>query len=90
MASGSIDYFQSFLEVEFLINGERIDPNIFRMSDKTTEGRFSRTWATMLSGWKAGDKAELEIHYTLRSAVKDGNVVYPAGEYRQIISLVVD
>jgi hypothetical protein len=77
-------------DVEFFINGEKIDSNMFRMSDQTEEGRFSRAWATMLSGWRSGDRAELEIHYTLRSAVADGNVVYPAGEYRQIISLVVE
>jgi len=77
-------------DVEFLINGEKIDPNMIRMSDQTAEGRFSRAWAAMLSGWRSGDKAELEIHYTLHSAVTDGNVVYPAGEYRQIISVVVD
>jgi hypothetical protein len=77
-------------DVQFLINGEKIDTNMFRMSDKTAEGRFSRAWATTLSGWRSGDKAELEILYTLHSAVTDGNVTYPAGEYRQIISLVVE
>jgi hypothetical protein len=77
-------------DVEFRINGEWIDSNMFRMSDQTAEGRFSRAWATMLSGWRSGDKAELEILYTLHSAVTDGNVVYPPGEYRQIISLVVE
>jgi hypothetical protein len=85
--------FNNFLlpeDVEFLINGEKIDSNMFRMSDQTTEGRFSRAWATMLFGWRSGDKAELEIKYTLREAVRDGNVSYPAGEYRQIISLVVE
>ncbi len=76
-------------DVEFFINGEKIDSNMFRMSDQTAEGRFSRAWATTLSGWRSGDKAELEIHYTLRSAVTDGNETYPAGEYRQIISVVV-
>jgi hypothetical protein len=77
-------------DVEFLINGERIDSNMFRMSDQTLEGKFSRAWAATLSGWRSGDRAELEIHYTLHSAVSDGNVVYPPGEYRQIISLVVE
>jgi hypothetical protein len=73
-----------------LINGEKINTNMFRISDQTAEGRFSRARATMLSGWRTGDKAELEIHYMLHSAVTDGNVIYPAGEHRQIISLVVD
>jgi len=77
-------------DVEFLINGEKIDPNMIQMSDQTAEGRFTRTWATMLSGWRSGDKAELEIHYTLHSAVTDGNLTYPAGEYRQVISLGVE
>ncbi len=57
---------------------------------RLAEGRFSRAWATMLSGWRSGDKAELEIRYTLRDAVRDGNVEYPAGEYRQIISVAVE
>ncbi len=77
-------------DVEFRINGQFIDPNMFRMTDQTTEGRFSRAWATMLSGWRSGDRAELEIRYTLRDAVRDGNVEYPAGEYRQIISVAVE
>ncbi len=77
-------------DVEFRINGEWIDSNMFRMTDQTAEGRFSRAWAAMLSGWRSGDKAELEIHYTLHTAVRDGNVEYPAGEYRQIISVVVE
>jgi hypothetical protein len=77
-------------DIEFRINGEWIDSNMFRMSDKTEEGRFSRVWAAMLYGWHSGDRAELEIHYTLHSAVRDGNVEYPAGEYRQVISLVVE
>jgi hypothetical protein len=77
-------------DVEFRINGEWIDSNMFRMSDQTAEGRFSRAWAAMLSGWRSGDRAELEIHYALHSAVTDGNVVYPPGEYQQIISLVVE
>jgi hypothetical protein len=77
-------------DVEFRINGEWIDPNMFRMTDQTAEGRFSRAWVTMLSGWRSGNRAELEIRYTLRDAVRDGNVEYPAGEYRQIISLVVE
>ncbi len=63
---------------------------MIRMSDQTVEGRFSRAWAIMLSGWRSGDKAELEIHYTLHSAVTDGNMVYPAGDYRQIISVEVN
>jgi hypothetical protein len=77
-------------DVEFRINGEWIDSNMFRMSDQTVEGRFSRAWAAMLSGWRPGDRAELEIKYTLRENVRDGNVEYPAGEYRQIISVVVE
>lgn len=87
------DLFEKILlpeDVEFRINGEWIDTNMFRMTDKTAEGRFSRAWAAMLSGWRSGDRAELEIKYTLREAVRDGNVEYPAGEYRQIISVVVD
>jgi len=77
-------------DVEFRINGQLIDPNMFRMSEHTAEGRFSRAWAAMLSGWRSGDRAELEIRYTLREAVREGNVSYPAREYRQIISLVVE
>ena len=77
-------------DVEFRINGEWIDSNMFRMSDQTVEGRFSRAWAAMLSGWRSGDRAELEIKYMLRETMRDGNVEYPAGEYRQIISLVVE
>jgi hypothetical protein len=77
-------------DVEFRINGQVIDANMFRMTDQTAEGRFSRAWAAMLSGWRAGDRAELEIKYTLREAVRDGNVEYPAGEYRQIIEVVVE
>jgi hypothetical protein len=77
-------------DVEFRINGQLIDANMFRMTDQAAEGRFSRAWAAMLSGWRSGDKAELEIKYTLRTAVRDGNVEYPAGEYHQIISVVVE
>ena len=77
-------------DVEFRINGEWIDTNMFRMSNKTAESRFSRAWATMLSGWQPGDKAELEIKYTLREAVRDGNVTHPAGEYRQVIEVIVE
>jgi hypothetical protein len=35
-------------DVEFRINGQLIDSNMFRMTDQTTEGRFSRSWAAML------------------------------------------
>ena len=93
LGTTDLNLFEKILlpeDVEFLINGEKIDSNMFRMSDQTLEGKFSRAWAATLSGWRSGDKAELEIHYTLRSAVRDGNVEYPAGEYRQIISLVVE
>jgi hypothetical protein len=77
-------------DVEFRINGEWIDTNMFRMTDRTTEFRFTRAWAAMLSGWRSGNRAELEIKYTLREAVRDGNVEYPAGEYRQSISVRVE
>ena len=77
-------------DVQFLIDGEWIDTNMVRISDRTEEGRFSRARATTISGWRSGDTAELEIHYTLCSAVRDGNVEYPVGKYQQVISLVVE
>ncbi|MBN2084265.1 MAG: hypothetical protein JW748_03505 [Anaerolineales bacterium] len=52
------DLFEKILlpeDVEFRINGEWIDTNMFRMTDQTVEGRFSRACAAMLSGWRAGD-----------------------------------
>jgi hypothetical protein len=77
------------LEIEFLIGGERIGEDVFRIYDVPAGGGYCRNWATLLSGWRPGDAADLEILYTLGEAVNDGTRVYPAGEYRQIIHVTV-
>jgi hypothetical protein len=77
------------LNLEFLIGGEKIGEDIFRMYDSPKGGGFCRTWATMLSGWQPGDVTNLEIRYTLHEAINDGARVFPAGEYRQIIHIEV-
>jgi hypothetical protein len=77
------------LDLQFLIGGEKIGEDIFRMYDFPKGGGFCRTWATMLSGWQPGDVTDLEIRYTLREAINDGTQGYPAGEYRQINHITV-
>ena len=78
------------LDMEFYIGGEKIGEDAFRIYDGSQSGGFCRTWATLLSGWQPGDKTDLEIRYSLSKATNDGNIIYPAGEYRQIIHITVD
>jgi hypothetical protein len=77
------------LEVEFLIGGEKVGEDAFRMYNHAEGSWQCRTWAMLMAGWQAGDTTDLEIHYTLKEPVNDGKTAYPAGEYRQIIHLSV-
>ncbi|MFN2298739.1 MAG: hypothetical protein ACK2UB_07815, partial [Anaerolineales bacterium] len=86
--SGLADILEPF-EIAFSIGGEEIGEDIFRIYDTAKGGSYCRTWATLLSGWQPGDETYLEIHYTLSEAINDGTREYPAGEYSQVIHVMV-
>jgi hypothetical protein len=77
------------LDIDFLIGGESIGEDIFRIYDSAKGGGFCRTWATLLSGWQPGDATDLEIRYTLSDAVNDGTRTYPVGKYQQIVHVSI-
>jgi hypothetical protein len=53
------------------------------------KGWICRNWATMLSEWPLDRAVDLEIRYTYRIALNDGKTDYPAGDYSQLIMVVV-
>jgi hypothetical protein len=77
------------LDIEFLIGGQKVGEDAFRIYDRAEGGWQCRTWAILTAGWQPGDQTDLEIRYTLRQSVSDGKTAYPAGEYRQIIHVAV-
>jgi hypothetical protein len=77
------------MDLHFAVDGTDIGTGIFRIYDHSSGGWYCRTWAAMLSGWQAGDQADLEIQYSLSEAVNDGKADFPAGEYRQILHVTV-
>jgi hypothetical protein len=87
------DTFQEFLstlKVEFRINNVSLPENSFRVYDrKGTAGWLCRDWAAMISGWPPDKSVFLEIRYTHSEKAFDGKADFAAGEYSQLIVVVV-
>jgi hypothetical protein len=85
--------FQNFMDsltVEFLINDAPLEEGSLRLFDKPgIKGWLCRNWSTILSGWPAGRSVFLEIHFTHSRQVSDGRADFPAGEYSQLLVVVV-
>ncbi|MGB7538562.1 MAG: hypothetical protein WBM17_08495 [Anaerolineales bacterium] len=82
--------FMDSLNVEFLINDVPLEEGSMRIFDKPgILGWLCRNWSTVLSGWPAGRSVFLEIHFTHSRQVSDGRVDFPAGEYSQLLVVVV-
>ncbi len=79
------------ISVKFRVAGQYIPDEALGIFDrKGAEGWQCRTWAAMLSGWPANTTFELEIRSTFTQAVSDGRNEYPAGEYRHVITVLVE
>ena len=82
--------FMGSLTLEFLINDSPLEEGYIRTFDTPgIKGWLCRNWSTILSGWPEGRSVFLEIHFTHRRQVSDGRVEFPAGEYRQLLVVVV-
>ncbi len=85
--------FQSFmgsLTLELRINDSRLEESSVRIFDKPgIKGWLCRNWSTVLSGWPAGRSVFLEIHFTHSRTVSDGRADFAAGEYSQLLVVVV-
>jgi hypothetical protein len=83
------DYTDS-LTLEFLINDSPLEEQYIRTFDTPgIKGWLCRNWSTTLSGWPKARSVFLEIHFTHRRQVSDGRAEFPAGEYRQLLVVVV-
>ena len=85
--------FQDFMDsliVEFLINGGPLEESHMRIFDNPgIKGWLCRNWSTILSGWPEGRSVFLEIHFKHSWMVSDGRADFPAGEYSQLLVVVV-
>jgi hypothetical protein len=85
--------FQSFMDsltLELRINDARLEESSVRIFDKPgIKGWLCRNWSTVLSGWPAGRSVFLEIHFTHSRTVSDGRADFAAGEYSQLLVVVV-
>jgi hypothetical protein len=82
--------FMDSLNVEFLINDAPLEEGSLRIFDKPgIKGWLCRNWSTILSGWPAGRSVFLEINFTHSKQVSDGRADFPAGEYSQLLVVVV-
>jgi hypothetical protein len=82
--------FLSALTIRFIVDGETLGDDRFLIVDQTSGADWvCRNWATLLSGWPAGQSVNLEVRSSLDQPASDGKNYYPAGEYRQVIVAVV-
>jgi hypothetical protein len=85
--------FQNFMDslnLELRINDDRLEESSMRIFDKPgIKGWLCRNWSTVLSGWPAGRSVFLEIHFTHSRTVSDGRADFAAGEYSQLLVVVV-
>jgi hypothetical protein len=83
------EYLDS-LTVELRINSRPLAESAIRISDRPgTKGWLCRSWATKLSGWPPDKSIFLEIRYTHSRATSDGRSEFAAGEYSQLLVVVV-
>jgi hypothetical protein len=85
--------FQDFMDsitLEFRINDAPMEESSLRIFDKPgIKGWLCRNWSTVLSGWPEGRSVFLEIHFTHSRTVSDGRADFSAGEYSQLLVVVV-
>ena len=85
--------FQEYMDsltLEFRINDAPLDESALRILDKPgVKGWLCRNWSTVLSGWPAGRSVFLDIHFLHSKTVSDGRADFPAGEYSQLLVVVV-
>jgi hypothetical protein len=82
--------FIGSLDLEFRIGGVPLGKEYLREFDKPgIKGWLCRYWSTLISNWPPDHSVFLEIHYFLRKAVSDGRTDFPAGEYSQLLVVVV-
>jgi hypothetical protein len=78
------------LSMSFLVNGHYIDDGIhLRKTEEAhpNTGWACHRWGTLLKDFPTDEPTILEIAYELREDVNDGKQVYPAGVYRQVITV---
>jgi hypothetical protein len=79
------------ISAEMKVDGKALPADALRISEKDgLAGWRCRYWSTMLSRWPAGNTVSLEIRSVYKQPVTDGDTEYPQGEYRQIISALVE
>jgi hypothetical protein len=87
------DAFQAFMDslgVELRIDGNPLPQGTYRVYDTPgTQGWLCRNWSAIISGWPADRSVFLEIRYTHKQPTTDGKDEFAAGEYRQLIVVVV-
>lgn len=82
--------YQDSLAVELRINDRPLAESAIRIFDRPgTKGWLCRGWATKLSGWPPDKSVFLEIRYTHSRAASDGRSEFAAGEYSQLLVVVV-
>jgi len=80
------------LTLSFNIDQVRLpDDNFYEYEGeaRTLKGWQCHYWVTILRDWQPGADVELDIFYSLSQQIFDGENVYPAGDYRQIIKVMV-
>jgi hypothetical protein len=86
--------FANFIDaigVSFRVDGIVLPVDALRISEKPgVAGWRCRYWSTMLSHWPAGYTVSLEIKAVFKQEVNDGNAIFPPGDYRQAIGVLVE
>ncbi len=82
--------FMDSITLEFRIHEAPLEESLLRIFDTPgIKGWLCRNWSTVLSDWPAGRSVFLEIHFTHSRAVSDGRADFAAGEYSQLLVVVV-
>jgi hypothetical protein len=77
------------IRMSLLVNGRNIDDTHLRKTEEThpNTGWACHRWGTLLKDFPTEEPTILEIEYELHEDVNDGGQVYPAGVYRQVITV---